>query len=84
MTEPKEGDFRVWWIPQVPMSPFLVNVDTVGDGLELCDILAAYDRFQYENNVKPDYANVGGVQRFEEGDWWDIDEDEESVGEETP
>ena len=76
------GDLRVWWIPQVPMVSFYVPVKTVEQGRWLCGVLAAYDTFQYEQNVKPDYANVGGVQIFEDGDgsrnndWFDVEEDE--------
>ena len=37
------------------------------------NILAAYDCFQYNNNVKPDYANAGGLQYFNEeyNEWED-------------
>lgn len=67
MTDRKIGDLRVWWIPQIPMDPFYVPVDTLVEGVKLMDTLAAYDAFQFENNVKPDYANVGGFER------WDAD-----------
>jgi hypothetical protein len=70
-TPPVEGDLRVWWIPQVPMKPFLVNVDSLKTARKLLDTLAAYDLFQYENNVRPDYANTGGLEVFEDGDWVD-------------
>ena len=73
---PNEGDLRVWWIPQIPMSPFYVNVNTVDDGNELCNVLAAYDLFQCANNMKPSYSNVGGIQIFEDGDWWDVEDNE--------
>jgi len=74
MTDHEEGDLRVWWIPQVPMSPFYVNVGTTDQGKWLCSVLASYDIFQYENNIKPDYSNVGGIQIFEDGDWWDSED----------
>ena len=76
MDEPKEGDLRVWWIPQVPMEPFWVDVESLKEGFKLCDVLGKYDMFQYENKVKPDYSNAGGVVRFEDGEWCDVDEDE--------
>ncbi len=53
--------YRVWWIPQIPMKAFLYEVPDVKTGQMLCDVLAKYDMFQFENNVKPDYANMGGV-----------------------
>lgn len=67
------AQYRVFWIPQVPMQAFEVFVETPEQGLWLCDVLADYDAFQYENNVKPDYSNVGGVQVFEDGEWVDYE-----------
>lgn len=53
---------RVWWIPQVGnCDTFYVSVKSVEDGKRLFDILAAYDAFQLQNNVKPDYCNTGGL-----------------------
>jgi hypothetical protein len=63
--------FKVWWIPQVPMKSFDVMVDTVAEGKLLLDTLANYDLFQFENNVKPDYANTGGLCVFEDNEWVD-------------
>lgn len=84
MSEPKEGDLRVWWIPQVPMKPFCVPVETLQQGKWLCDVLANYDAFQFKHNIKPDYANAGGVNRYEsdgEGgfDWFDVDEERDRI-----
>lgn len=68
--------FLVWWIPQVPGKPFRVKVKTVEQGLHLLDVLAEYDAFQFKNNIKPDYSNVGGLMVFEDGEWVDwADED---------
>jgi len=60
----KEGQLQVWWIPQVPMKPFEVNIDTLEEGVKILDVLADYDAFQYENDVKPDYCNAGGIRRW--------------------
>ena len=64
---------RVWWIPQIPMGAFYMPVESVEDGKKVLDILAAYHAFKLQNNVKPDYTNVGGLQMFdeEEGEWND-------------
>ena len=59
---------RVWWIPQVPGKPYYVKVDSVSQGVMIMDSLAFYDIFQYENNIKPDYCNAGGLQQFDESD----------------
>lgn len=62
---------RVWWIPQVPMKPFTVEVKTVEEGVKIMDVLAFYDQFQLDNNVKGDYSNMGGIQVIEDGEWFD-------------
>lgn len=77
------GDLKVWWIPQVPGKAFEVPVETLEMGLKLVTVLAAYDLFQFEQKVKPDYTNVGGVMRFEgwteaghDAEWIDIEASE--------
>lgn len=61
----------MWWIPQVPGKPFEWRVDNEVQASLLLDALAAYDDFQFAQNVKGDYANVGGLWRFESGEWCD-------------
>lgn len=69
---------RVWWIPQVPMSPFYVSVSTIEEAKKVLDVLAKYDMFQYEYNIKPDYCNAGGLQVMVGGEWeeWENEEGE--------
>jgi hypothetical protein len=62
--EPKNGQLRVWWIPQVPMTAFHVEVSTPKEGKKILNILADYDLFQLKHNIKPDYSNVGGMSVF--------------------
>ena len=66
---PQSGDLRVWWVPQVPMQAFFVYVKSEYEAALIMRVLAEYDMFQYENSVKPDYANAGGVDVYEEGKW---------------
>ncbi len=80
---------RVWWIPQVPGKPFHVEVETVASGVLLLNTLADYDQFQLDNNIKPDYCNVGGLQEWEpnadgpgQGDW--VDWYDEQTGTDDP
>lgn len=63
----------VWWIPQVPMKPFHVDVKTLDEAKLLLNALAQYDLFQLENNIKPDYSNAGGLEMYDEaeGDWFE-------------
>ena len=71
------------------MKSFEVDVGSVAEGVKIMDVLAAYDAFQFENRVKPDYCNAGGLRRWcadsdGEGtpgwkDWYD-----DETGEEDP
>ena len=87
--EYKIGTLCVWWVPQVPMNAFEVIVDSVEFGVKLLDVLADYDLFQYNNNIKPDYCNVGGLKVWvadsdgEGNPGWNDWHDEET-GEENP
>ena len=74
----RPGQLRVWWIPQVPMNAFHKLVDSLKEARFLLDTLAEYDVFQFENHIKPDYCNTGGLQVYcgdtpdEELDRWGI------------
>lgn len=57
--------FRVWHVPQIPMPSFNVEVPTYEEAVRLKDALGLYDLFQLEHNVKPDYANMNGIQVFD-------------------
>ncbi|MFE1817068.1 hypothetical protein [Metapseudomonas otitidis] len=79
----KVGDLQVWWVPQMPMKAFEVDVMSVSEAVKILDVLADYDIFQLENRVKPDFCNAGGLRRWcddcdGEGtpgweDWYDED-----------
>ena len=60
---------RVWHIPQVPMDPFSVPVSSVDDAIRIMNLLANYDIFQFENNIKPDYCNMSGLEVLEGDEW---------------
>lgn len=63
--EPKVGDLRVWWNPQIGTAPQIYfPVPTVHEGVRLLDSLARYDLFQLEHRIKPDFANVGGLEQY--------------------
>jgi hypothetical protein len=61
-----KNKLQVWWVPQVPMKAFTVDVETVAEGVKIMDTLASYDIFQYENHIKPDYSNAGGLNMWDE------------------
>ena len=69
MSTPKNGDLRVWWIPQVPMGAFYQPVQSIREAKLLLDTLAKYDLFQYEHRVKPDCSNAGGLEVYGNDGW---------------
>lgn len=71
----KKGQLRVWHIPQVPMKAFRVPVKNIQEAKKVLDILANYDIFQFENNIKPDYSNVGGLEEFDGEEWQEWEDD---------
>ena len=74
---------QVWWNPQVGTGcdNFYVPVESVEEAKKVMDILAMYDCFQYNHNVKPDYSNCGGLETWnEETECWEdwVYEDEDN------
>lgn len=69
---------RVWHIPQAPMKPFYVEVSSIEEACKIINALQNYDKFQYENNIKPDYTSASGLEYFDEEEqnwfeWFDND-----------
>lgn len=77
------GQLRVWWIPQVPGKPFTVDVSNIREAKLLLNTLANYDIFQYENRIKPDYCNAGGLQTWDGEEWTDWYDEEGNDIDET-
>jgi hypothetical protein len=72
--------FRVWWIPQVPGKPFHVDVPDWNAAQLMMYTLGRYDAFQFDNNIKPDYASTGGIEyrhpALENHEWLPLEESE--------
>lgn len=77
---------KVWWVPQVPMAAFYVPVASPEEAQKILTTLAYYDLFQFENKVKPDYCNAGGLLVLEDGEWveWYHPETGEDIDEWSP
>jgi len=63
----------------MPMEAFEVPVRNLREARLLLDVLADYDHFQYQQNVKGNYSNAGGLQVCDtDGEWveWWSPEDE--------
>lgn len=69
----KNGDLKVWWVPQLPMKAFEVPVSGLAEAALILNVLGEYDAFQFKNGVKPDYCNAGGLVEFDgdAADWFD-------------
>jgi hypothetical protein len=60
---------RVWWMPQFGIENlFYVPVANLLEAKLLLDTLANYDIFQFDNRIKGDYCNAGGLQVWNEDD----------------
>ena len=46
------------------MKSFNCEVSSLAEGVKILDLLAAYNIFQFENKIKPDYCNAGGIQQW--------------------
>lgn len=80
--KPRNGELRVYHIPQVPMEAFYVHVNSVVEAKKILIVLADYDLFQLERNIKPDYSNAAGLEIFENNEWVDwISENGENIDE---
>lgn len=84
MSTRNEGDLKVWYIPQIPMPAFEVEVPDLATARIVHDALIGLSLFEFENRVKPDYSDAGGIVRWEsdgEGGfaWFDVDESEWEV-----
>jgi hypothetical protein len=72
--------FRVWWIAQIPGPVFRSEeVTNFAAAVAIHDTLARYDIFQLQNRIKPDFANMGGIERWDENDqkWYNVDDAQE-------
>lgn len=58
---------RVVHFPQIiPCKPFIVEVSSVEEAKKISDVLGNYDLFQFENRIKPDYANATVVEQYDD------------------
>lgn len=65
----------------MPGCIFLFPVDDLAQGRMVCDVLADYDNFHVDNDIREDFSNSGGILVFsetleDEQDGWLDAEDE--------
>lgn len=75
---PQTTPYKVWHIPQIPGKAFEVGVKSLPIAALILDVLADYDTFQYENRIKGDYANVGGILVWNDAEmcYEDVEDDD--------
>ncbi len=72
---------RVMHYPQIPCTPFFVDVKNEEQALLIRETLADQHLFLYDNNFIPDYSNIITVVMWdeEEQDWIDYWNEEECM-----
>lgn len=72
---------RVMHYPQIPCSPFRVDVDNIDEAYKIMNTLADYDLFQFKENIKPDYSNMTTLEEWDTEDemWYDWIDDETGI-----
>jgi hypothetical protein len=77
VTDDSGVELRVWWVPQVPMEPFIYPVPTLEAARLVCYALSRYDLFQYTRYLTQDIGNAGGAfwrhPELTGGQWYDFD-----------
>jgi len=70
--------FKAWYVPQVPMKAFEVKCASAAEAHGALNLLTDFSIFEFENKVKPDYCDAGGVVEWDEAaqEWFDIERGE--------
>ncbi len=63
--------FRVWYSPQIPMPAFFYDTDSLDTARAVLDALGQFSAYEYNNGVKPDYADAGGIELWDEEYGWE-------------
>ena len=58
--------FRAWYVAKMPMKAFTVETTNAIDAEKILDVLEDFSLFEIQNNVKPDYAEAGGIDIWDE------------------
>ena len=64
----KNQKMQIWWCPQVGECEehFYIPVHSVEEAKKIMDVLAYYDAYQMNQNIKGDYCNCGGLEVYDE------------------
>ena len=71
--------FTLWYIPQVGsgVKTFKYSFSNLLEAVKALDMLYIFSSYEYNNRIKPDYCDMGGVQYWDvmEQAWYDVDYD---------
>ena len=62
-SDPKEGDLRIWHVPNPPHAGFEIDVRSPRHAYDVLSLLWSYDNYLGDEMV---YSNVSGLQVFED------------------
>lgn len=72
---------RVKHFPQIPCIGFEVPVQSLDEARLIMTTLAAYDIFQYQHKIKPDYTNITILEEYDpiEKEWNNWSDEETGI-----
>lgn len=79
----KENTMKVWYFPQIGATnkPYEVVVPDIATAKIVMTALTGLSSFEFENKIKPDYADAIGLSRYEDDgagnfEWvdWEVEE----------
>lgn len=80
MLTPQLNDLQVWFMPQLGGDMFTHRVLNAAEGAYVLAAICEYDLYCDRHRLRPDFANAGGINRFEdidgEKDWFSYYDDE--------
>lgn len=71
---------QVWHFPQVPCTPFTVDVKDEYEAMKMINTLADQHCWLFQNKIIPDYSNNFMVVMWEDGEWVDYYNHEAQMG----
>lgn len=73
---PTEGDLRVWYCPQVPCPALKIPAPDLATARIVYNALIDLSTFEFDHRIKPDYCDMGGIERFEDGEWCGVEDED--------
>lgn len=65
MLQARENDLQIWFMPQIGGPMFTHRITDGKEGVYLIDAISQYDLYCHRHSLRPDFANGGGINRYE-------------------